>query len=307
LTLALLDILNSSEGSAALASLAARNGLSREQTDAILETVVPALSQRIERNTLSRGGVADLVAELSHPEHARAFGDANFVTTPAAREAGIGALDTIFFGSKSQSRALAARAAASSGVGQDLIAKLLPILASIVMGALANKTQGGLGDIIKKLPDMGGAGGPQPRTRREQAPTNDGGLGDILSKIPGMPGSTGSGQMGGAPTRGNSRPSPFPQSNDSNDPLPLPGDRIPGVNTPSRAPENSPYGDLPDIIRQGGQKVEGSALGTLVRSVLGSALGFQSKGIMGWIIRLIVMRWGWGFVQGILRRVLTGR
>jgi hypothetical protein len=305
--LALLDTLHSGEGSAALAALAARNGLSREQTDAILATVVPALAQRIERNTLSRGGVADLVAELSHPEHARAFGDANYVTTPAAQEAGIGALDTIFFGSKSQSRALAARAAASSGVGQDLIAKLLPILASIVMGALANKTQGGLGEIIKKLPDMGGVGGPQPRTRREQAPSHEGGLGDILSRIPGMPGSTGSGQMGEAPSRGTSRPSPFPQPNDTNDPLPLPGDRIPGVNAPSRAPTDSPYGDLPDIIREGGQKVEGSSLGTLVRSVLGSALGFQSKGIMGWIIRLIVMRWGWGFVQSILRRMLTGR
>jgi hypothetical protein len=64
---------------------------------------------------------------------------------------------------------------------------------------------------------------------------------------------------------------------------------------------------LPEVIRQGGQSVDGTSLGQIVRNAIGSVLGFQSKGIMGWIIQLIVLRWGWGFVRRILGRMLTGR
>ena len=60
--------------------------------------------------------------------------------------------------------------------------------------------------------------------------------------------------------------------------------------------------DLPDIIRRGGQTVDGGSLGSLIRNVLGGLLGFQSKGFMGWVLRLIVMRWGWGLLKNILGR-----
>ena len=87
-------------------------------------------------------------------------------------------------------------------------------------------------------------------------------------------------------------------------PLPIPGDVIPGINGPA----NNPYGNLPDVIRRGGgPAVDGGSLGDVIRNTIGSSLGFQSKGFLGWVIRLIVLRWGWGFVRSILGRVLTGR
>jgi hypothetical protein len=65
---------------------------------------------------------------------------------------------------------------------------------------------------------------------------------------------------------------------------------------------SSPYGDLSDILKQGGR---GSGiLSRIVREVIGGLLGFRSSGIMGWIIRLIVMRWGWSIVKLVLRSVL---
>jgi hypothetical protein len=309
---AILETLRTAQGGQAIAEFASRHGLTPEQADAILATVVPAVSDRIERNTLSRGGIADLVEELGRPEHTIAFNNPGQPVTPAAIEAGIGALDTVF-GKKSLSRNIAAQAAVSSGVGQDLIAKLLPILVSIVMGALANKSQGGLGEILKKLPDLAGGDQPQPQPRQRRAPQprnddprdtpqSDGGLGDVLSKIPGFPGRL--------PQPQGQQTQPFPQSypQTGGSPLPLPGDRIPGVNAPSNdAPYSNPYGNLPDVIRQGGQSVDGGSLGGVIRSILGSVLGFQNKGVMGWIIRLLVVKWGWGFVQRILSRVILGR
>ncbi|MEQ1695487.1 MAG: DUF937 domain-containing protein [Hyphomicrobiaceae bacterium] len=317
------DILGSAGANAALEALAKSYGITPEQLDAVVEKVVPALSNRIERNTLSRGGLSDLVAEFARPAHVKALTDPNFAASPAAIDAGNHALDTIF-GNKATSRNIAAQTAVSSGIQQAIIQKLLPIIASMVMAALAKNTQGGLGDILKKLPDiMGGGGGGMPQSpapsRRRQAepePQNPdlGGLGDILSKIPGFPGTQQTGQPLPAPTRTAHAPQPqhvpqpsgdtgFGGAGGGDQPLPIPGDRIPGIN----APNDSPFGNLPDVIRQGGQSVNGRSLGDVVRDQVGSSLGFPKSGFLSWIIRLIIMRWGWGLVTGILRRLLTGR
>ena len=98
-------------------------------------------------------------------------------------------------------------------------------------------------------------------------------------------------------------PSGRPSDTRYGDPLPFP---LPGPGG-SRGGDN-PYGDLSDILRRGSRLPDGAAPGggglwSIVRSVLGSALGFGNRGILGWLIRLVVMRWGWT----ILRRILTGR
>lgn len=328
----IIDALRTGEGRAALSALAQAHGITPAQVDAVLGQVAPALAQRIERNTLSRGGLADIVAELGKPEHGAVLADPVHAVSPAAVEVGNGALDTIF-GSK-DNRPLVAQAAISSGVTQTIVQKLLPILVSMIMAALAKQTQGGLGDIVKRLPggavpsgDQRGPRSPRQESDQDQDEAQDeaqdaganapapvrpsarggndgglgGGLGDVLSKIPGMPGSTGT----SGPTAHRSVPAgdaPF----GGGSPLPIPGDRIPGVNAPA-LPRSNPYGNLPDVIRDGSHAVDGNPLGPMVRDVLGSSLGFQSKGILSWIVRLIVLRWGWGLVQRVVQRMLAGR
>ena len=342
----ILDLLRSAQGGALLQNLANSHGISTEQLDSILNSVVPALSNRIERNTLSRAGLADTIDEASRPEHAKVMSGASEPASPLAAQAGIGALDTIF-GSKDASRSVAAQAAMSSGIEQALIQKLLPILASLVMAALSKGMQGGLGDILKKLPDLTGVGAggdsgsassfpptsrrgrpvepprdedadppdadtgadptprdeqPDPRQSRRQtnpASPDYGGLGDVLKKFPGFPGS-----QSGAPI-----PVPGRSSPQSDSPfgggggLPIPGDRIPGVNSLAA----NPFGNLADVIRRGGPSIDGAPLHQVVRNSVGSTLGFQSQGIASWIFRLIVLRWGWGFIQRLLGRALAGR
>jgi hypothetical protein len=64
---------------------------------------------------------------------------------------------------------------------------------------------------------------------------------------------------------------------------------------------------MPDGAGMPGPVPAGGTLWSIVRSVLGSVLGFESKGFLGWLVRLIVLRWGWGLLKRILTRALTGR
>lgn len=110
--------------------------------------------------------------------------------------------------------------------------------------------------------------------------------------MPPIPG--GSGERAGYPLpQGGGAGSGMPQGGN---PLPLP---MPGGG-------NNPYGDLSDIIRRGGGPDSGG-LGSIVRNVLGGLLGFSGRGIMGWIVRLLLVRFGWGLLKRMLGKMLTGR
>ena len=69
---------------------------------------------------------------------------------------------------------------------------------------------------------------------------------------------------------------------------------------------DNPYGDLGDVLQRGGS---GSGpLGQIIRNVFGGMLGFGNKGgIISWIIRFIVMRWGWKILSFFVRRLFMGR
>ncbi len=168
----------------------------------------------------------------------------------AGRARGNALLEQVF-GTRDTSRAVAARAASASGIGEGVIKAMLPYIIQMVMGAFARRTSGGLGDILSKIPNLGG-GAPLP-----------------------------SGQGGGK----------------------LPGPE--GMGSPGR----NPYGDLSDIIRRGGRgtSVRGNPLWRVVRNVLGGALGFQRRGLFSWIVRMVVMRYGWTVLRRILQRSVTGR
>jgi len=90
-------------------------------------------------------------------------------------------------------------------------------------------------------------------------------------------------------------------------PLSVPGDDIPGLGEKA----SNPYGDLSDILRRGGGSSNGAPTGgylwSIIREVLGAALGFQGRGLLGWIIRLIIYRWGWQFLQALIRSLFMGR
>lgn len=270
----ILEILTAGQGGQVVGNLAKSFGIDRQQAAGVLEAVIPELSRNMERQSFNRGGLADLVAALGKANYEKALAPNAPLTSPGIKEAGIEALDTVLW-SKDRSRTVAHRAARESGVNENLIKEMLPAIAAIVMGGIDSKARGALATIGNEV------GAPIAKAA-------DIDIGDQR-------------------------------------PLPVPGDR-PGI---GRA--NNPYGDLSDIIRRGGKSIPGGgkpraprapsdnngggiqlppgggSLDTVIRDLLGGIAGFQSKGVIGWIIRYFVVRWGWSFVQSILRRLLTGR
>jgi hypothetical protein len=287
----LIDIVRQAQGGNALANMARAFNLNPQQAEAALQAVMPELARGIERNTLSRGGVADLVEALGSGRHAGNLQNPAMFGNPDVQAEGNAILGHIL-GTKDSSRAVAQRASLSSGLGEGLLKMLLPYIAQMLMGALANKTQGGLGDILSKIPGMpGSAGGagkrgggmsfPQPRT----APAGPfpGQNGGPSSNAP----ATGGGGFG------NQAPLPMPTG--------MPQDSGNGRN---------PYGDLSDIIRGGANAgaAGGGMLWNIVRSILGGALGFSGKGgVLSWIFRAVFLRFGWSILRSILGGLLGRR
>jgi hypothetical protein len=118
-------------------------------------------------------------------------------------------------------------------------------------------------------------------------------------------------------TSGNERPTPRTSPGgpiDPGQPLPIPGDNIPGLGRKStrQHPEpddDDPYQRLPDIIRRGGQQVPGEGGGSLediIRSIFGNVLG-SNRGVIGTMIQLFLIRWLASLARRILSRVFTRR
>lgn len=254
-----MDALRGAQGGEATANLSKTFGISQQQAEAALAALVPEVGRVIERNTLSRGGIADVVAALGDPRYRQALNDPAALKSPALQAAGVELLQQML-GDKDKSRALAARAAASSGLGEALIKQLLPYVLPMIIAAIAKSGSGALGDILGRLPGMAGSGaGPAP-----------------------------------APSR--TAPSVAPRPGQG--PLPLPGEHTP-------LGGSNPYSDLSDTIRNGGAVASG--LPGLIRSILGGLLGFQSRGALSWILRFIVIRWGWPILRTILGGLIGGR
>ena len=352
-----IDLIRTADGGRAIDNLARSYGISRDEADKAIQAVGSLLADRIERNTLSRGGLADLIEALGDGRH-DAYVNGQYSLNDARLVNDGNRILGHILGTKDTSRSVAARAAATSGLSESLIKMLLPIIAGMIMSGLGKSTQGGLGDILSKmgLPGFPGGGRPQPRSAPSgrggglgmpdlpQGPSG-GGLPMPGETVPGgqgggfglpIPGGRG-GTTGGWPTGGGAglpMPDsdtgqsnwPFPSGGrsgapQSQSPLPLPGDTLPGL------PRNgdNPYGDLSDILRRGGfgggrapsgggqqapipvpTNMGGGALWSIIRSVLGGALGFGNRGVMGWIVNFLIFRFGWRILRGIFGRMLPG-
>ena len=298
----LVDRLRRAQDGAIVNRMGERAGMTSDEAAAVIEQVVPELAHNIERNTLSRGGLADLIDMLSQDHRANYLGDPDVVGGDSAREDGKELLGQIV-GTKHQSRIIAARAARETGVPADKIEHMLPEIAAVSMGGLSQQTFGPLGDILGQLP------GGQSSSR---APSSTGVGNQSPLPIPGEPSSGGysgeswSGSDGGmlAETDFGGQGGQF----DNQSPLPVPGG-APGGNWGSGQVgrgQRGGYRDLSDILRRRGGGLpnqSGGSLWSIVRQIIGSALGFRNGGVMSWIIRLILFRIAWP----MLKRVLFGR
>ena len=134
----ILDSIMNAGNGAAVQQIGSQVGLDEAQTAKALSALVPALSAGLRQNLQTPEGLSGLVGALSAGNHQQyvdnpaALGDANAIAE------GNGILAHIL-GSKDVSRQVAAEAGAQTGLGPDVLKRMLPLVATLVMGAMSRQ------------------------------------------------------------------------------------------------------------------------------------------------------------------------
>lgn len=137
-----MNILESIVGAgngAVVRQLGSQFGLPEDKTAAALGSLVPALAAALQRNAQSPGGLTSLVGALASGGHTQYVENPATLAQPDAIATGNGILGHVF-GSKDVSREVAAKAASQTGIGVDVLKKMLPTAAALTMGALARES-----------------------------------------------------------------------------------------------------------------------------------------------------------------------
>lgn len=168
----LFDIMQSAQNGQAMQNLARQYGLSPQQTQAALDALLPAFSMGLQRQTQDPYAFGSLAQMMTASPYARFFEAAGSTIPNGAQAAGNDVLSQLF-GSPEVSRAVAAQAAATSGVSQAIIKQMLPIIASMLMGGLFKSSNNqGLGGILGQFAEMmrGQMPGAQPAPPPQSQP-----------------------------------------------------------------------------------------------------------------------------------------
>lgn len=138
----ILDALLAAQNGGAVQQLGRQFGLDDRQVTSALSALVPALASGFARNATSQGGLDGLLGALAGGRHAGYLDDLGSLAQASTTADGNGILGHVL-GSKDVSRRVAAQAASSSGVGADVLKKMLPVVAAMMMGAMAKRATGG--------------------------------------------------------------------------------------------------------------------------------------------------------------------
>ena len=173
----LLDLINRFGGEDAVAAMAARVGLSPEQTQSAMAALMPAVAGGMAKQVETQGTAA--LNGAAAPATELASGGA--IASDAAVEHGTGILGSLF-GSSQVTDAVARHAAAATGLDVSKLTALLPMVATLAAGALGHaggqgttEAGGGMGGMLGQI--TGGAtAGAAPQT---------GAAGTLLSMLDG--------------------------------------------------------------------------------------------------------------------------
>jgi hypothetical protein len=147
------DTLRKVQGASIADELAAAFNLSRAQANAIVRTAHRQFAWHLEKNTLSRGGLADLVEAFGSGHHAQYLASSEVFSDAATQADGKAILGHIL-GSKDKSRAVAASIARQAGLNEALVRSMLPGLAAVTMAGIAAQARSSLGPILAQMPSL---------------------------------------------------------------------------------------------------------------------------------------------------------
>ncbi len=135
----LMSLLSQAQGGQAINNLASQMNLSPQQAQSGIESLLPALTAGMQRNTESKDGMANLLGALSGTRHERYVDQADGLQQEGAVDEGNAILGHLF-GSKDVSRSVAQQAADATGMDVGAMKAMLPMVANLLMGSLSKQT-----------------------------------------------------------------------------------------------------------------------------------------------------------------------
>ena len=171
-------------GGGSIQQLAKQFGISDEQAEGAVRGLAPALTEALGRNTAKPGGLEALLGAVQSGGHDRYVENPSSLADEATTADGNAILGHLL-GSKDESRRVAAAAAPAAGLDVGMLKKMLPLVATLLMGSIGG---GAKKSATGGAPDMGGLASVL------QGLGAGGGVGDLLG---GALGGGGGGSMGG--------------------------------------------------------------------------------------------------------------
>jgi hypothetical protein len=163
------DIMQAAQGGQGVNNLAAQFGLTPEQTQAAIQAMMPAFSMGLQKTAQDPSGLGGILSQLTSGAHEGSFADPNQAS--AASDAGGGVLGQIF-GSPQVTAQLSQQASKMSGVDPQVIQRMMPIVASMLMGGLFHHMNSqGMGGVLGQLANAVNTPGAAPAQPDGAQPT----------------------------------------------------------------------------------------------------------------------------------------
>jgi hypothetical protein len=135
----LLELLLDAQDSPALKQLATNFGISETDAREAVAEMTPALSRGLQHNISQQDGLESLLGALKKGNHQR-YSDHPEALAEGSTTAEGNAILGHILGSKDVSRRVASHAASTTGLGAGLLKKMLPVIATMVMGSLSKQS-----------------------------------------------------------------------------------------------------------------------------------------------------------------------
>ncbi len=135
----ILETILQTAGGGAVETIAKNFGLNGSQVKDVMGQLVPALSRGMQKNTQQTDGLDGFIAAMKSGNHSRYLDQPGDLFETNNIDDGNKILGHLF-GDKTVSREVANRASQNTGVGSSIIKKMLPMLASLAMGAMSNQS-----------------------------------------------------------------------------------------------------------------------------------------------------------------------
>lgn len=214
------DMMRQAQNGEAMRAMARQFGVSEKQIADAFAALAPAFSTGLKRNVDGPQPLADFLSALSDGRHRRYFEDLQAAFSPQGVAEGNGILGHIF-GSKELSRQVAAEAARATGIAQETLKQMLPVMASMVMGGLFKQAMeetdrpeprqepNPVGDMLREMQRWQTQMTAGSRPQNPPDPSPYAAFGQMMESIIGRAGAGGSGGAGASAATGRSQSEPF--------------------------------------------------------------------------------------------------